>query len=151
MLPSVRLASGAAWKTAVMRFARFSSASATDTGASVVIYKVVPRAMWVEALNAGHFGGGPVDLRDGYIHLSTADQVEETVRLHFAGQGVLMLIGIDAEALGPALKWELSRGGALFPHLYGNLPLSAVVSSLELPSGPDGFHPFPDAWRAPSS
>lgn len=105
--------------------------------------------MWVEALNAGQFRGAPIDLRDGFIHFSAADQVEETVRLHFAGQGVLMLIGVDAESLGPALKWEPSRGGALFPHLHGNLPLSAVVSSHELPCSPDGQHYFPADWQAP--
>lgn len=115
----------------------------------MVIYKVVPPALWAEALSSGQFMGAPIDLRDGYIHLSTAEQVEDTVRLHFAGQGTLMLIGVDAAALGPALKWEPSRGGSLFPHLYGSLPLAAVVSSHELPLSPDGQHRFPAGWKAP--
>jgi uncharacterized protein (DUF952 family) len=115
----------------------------------VVIYKVVPPALWAEAVSAGQFSGAPIDLQDGYIHFSTAEQVEETVRLHFAGQGALLLIGVDAAALGTALKWEPSRGGSLFPHLHGILPLAAVVSSLELPCSPDGRHRFPAVWKAP--
>lgn len=90
------------------------------------------------------FAGAPVDLADGYIHFSTASQARETAAKHFAGQDDLLLVAIDAAALGTALKWEPSRGGALFPHLYGPLPLSAVRSVSPLPLAPDGAHVFPE-------
>ena len=82
--------------------------------------------MWNEAEAAGTFTGSAVDARDGYIHFSTAAQLEETARRHFAGQLDLVLVEVDAAALGEALRWEPSRDGALFPHLYAPLPLSAV-------------------------
>jgi len=90
------------------------------------IYKISPRALWHAAEQAGVFAGAPVDLADGFIHFSTAAQVAETAARHFAGQSDLVLAAIDAAALGPALRYEPSRGGALFPHLYGTLPLAAV-------------------------
>ena len=102
------------------------------------IYKICPAALWREAERAGVFGGMPVDHRDGYIHFSTRDQVAETARRHFADQHDLMLIAVDADRLGPALKWEASRGGALFPHLYGELALSAVMHVAPLKLGADG-------------
>jgi uncharacterized protein (DUF952 family) len=108
-----------------------------------LIYKICERTLWREAERAGTFRGAPVDERDGYIHFSTADQVEETAAKHCAGQPDLLLIAIDAAALGPALKWEPARGGALFPHLYGPLALDAVRWVKELPLGPVG-HVFPD-------
>ncbi|OLP58268.1 dihydroorotate dehydrogenase [Xaviernesmea oryzae] len=108
-----------------------------------VIYKIVPRALWQEARASGRFEGAPVDLADGFIHFSTADQAVETAMRHFSGQRDLLLVAVDAEALGTALVFEPSRGGALFPHLYGLLPLSAVLWEAELPLGEDGRHIFP--------
>jgi len=109
-----------------------------------LIYKICPEGMWRQAEQAGAFAGAPVDLRDGFIHLSTAAQVRETAAKHFAGQHNLLLIAVDADALGAGLRYEPSRGGALFPHLYGPLPLSAVRRVEPLPLGPDGRHIFPD-------
>jgi len=108
------------------------------------IYKICDAALWREAERVGVFGGAPVDLADGYIHFSTAGQVAETAARHFAGQTDLLLVAIDTEVLGPALRYEPSRGGALFPHLYGTLPLSAVRCVKPLPLGPDGQHVFPE-------
>ncbi|TCT06832.1 DUF952 domain-containing protein [Aquabacter spiritensis] len=107
------------------------------------IYKIAPAALWQDAVRAGRFVGAPVDLEDGFIHFSTAAQMHETAQRHFAGQADLLLIAVDAPALGDALKWEPSRGGALFPHLYGPLPLDAVRTVMPLPLGPDGGHVFP--------
>ena len=107
------------------------------------IYKICPSALWLEAARTGTFTGMPIDLQDGYIHFSTADTVAETARLHFAGQADLVLAAIDDTALGDALRYEASRGGKLFPHLYGWLPMSAVTWVKPLPLGPDGAHVFP--------
>ena len=111
---------------------------------ATTIYKICERARWREAEGAGVFGGAAVDLRDGFIHFSTADQVRETAARHFAGAADLMLVAVDADALGGALKWEISRGGDLFPHLYGVLPLAAVLWARPLPLGGDGEHVFPE-------
>lgn len=108
-----------------------------------MIYKIAPRALWREAEKQGRFDGAPVDLADGFIHFSTAGQVEETAARHFAAQHDLLLVAIDAAKLGPALKYEPSRGGALFPHLYGPFPLDAVAWVRPLPLGADGAHVFP--------
>ncbi|SFH96591.1 DUF952 domain-containing protein [Methylobacterium brachiatum] len=108
-----------------------------------LIYKICPRALWREAEAAGQFTGAPVDRADGFIHFSTAEQTAETAARHFAGQGDLLLIAVEADRLGAALRYEPSRGGALFPHLYGDLPLSAVASVEELPLGADGRHVLP--------
>jgi len=108
-----------------------------------VIFKVLSSLQWAEAEKQGEFLGAEIDLTDGYIHFSTADQVRETVAKHFAGQTDLMLIGVDADQLGEALKWEPSRGGDLFPHLYASLSLDSVVSVDELPIGKEGDHIFP--------
>jgi uncharacterized protein (DUF952 family) len=110
---------------------------------SRTIYKIAPLALWREAETTGRFPGAPVDLADGFIHFSTADQVRETAARHFAGQDELLLVAVDEEKLGPALKYEPSRGGALFPHLYDPLLLDAVVWVRPLPLGPDGAHVFP--------
>jgi uncharacterized protein (DUF952 family) len=91
-----------------------------------LIYKICDAALWCDAERAGHFSGAGIDLADGYIHFSAGDQVAETARKHFAGQRNLVLVAVDPDVLGPALKWEVSRGGALFPHLYGRLPMTAV-------------------------
>lgn len=90
------------------------------------IYKICERAAWQEAEGAGIYRGSAVDLRDGFIHFSSAEQVAETAAKHFAGQTDLLLIAVDGDALGPALKWEISRGDVLFPHLHAALPLGAV-------------------------
>ena len=90
------------------------------------IYKICTATEWREAERAGRYGGSAVDHRDGFIHFSTAEQAAETAARHFAGQHGLVLVSVDADALGSALKWEPSRGGALFPHLYGDLPLAHV-------------------------
>lgn len=104
------------------------------------VYKICPAPLWREAERLGSFTGAPVDLRDGYIHLSGAAQVAETARRHFRGEADLLLVAVDALALGSALRWETSRDGEPFPHLYGPLPLSAAVSARALPLGPDGVH-----------
>ena len=109
-----------------------------------LIYKIAPRTLWAVAETHGVFDGAPVDHADGYIHFSTAEQAVETAAKHFAGETDLVLVAVDAAALGEALKWEVSRGGALFPHLYAPLPLGAVVSVVDLPLGPDGRHVFPE-------
>jgi uncharacterized protein (DUF952 family) len=108
------------------------------------IYKICERALWREAERAGLFRGAPVDARDGFIHFSTAAQVRETAARHFAGAADLMLIAVEAAALGGALRWEVSRGGDLFPHLYGPLPLAAVLWAKPLPLGGDRRHVFPE-------
>jgi len=107
------------------------------------IYKIVPASLWREAEAAGRFAGSAVDRKDGFIHFSTAEQVAETAARHFAGENDLVLVRVDAARLGAALKWEPSRGGALFPHLYGELDLAAVSKVDALPLGPDGRHVFP--------
>jgi uncharacterized protein (DUF952 family) len=91
------------------------------------VYKVVGQAEWAAAAREGVFRGAEIDLRDGYIHLSDGEQVETTVALYFADRDDLVLVALKAEQLGEALKWEPSRGGALFPHLYATLPLDRVV------------------------
>ena len=111
---------------------------------TAAIYKIASRRLWSAAERAGTFEGAPVDLADGYIHFSTAGQARETAAKHFAGQGDLLLIAVDPAALGDALKWEPSRGGALFPHLYCRLSLSAVLWTKPLPLGADGVHAFPE-------
>lgn len=102
------------------------------------VYKICPAALWREAESSGVFKGAPVDLADGFIHFSTAAQLAETARKHFSGQHDLMLVTVATAALGQALRFEPSRGGDLFPHLYGPLPLSAVTAVVPLETGPDG-------------
>jgi uncharacterized protein (DUF952 family) len=111
---------------------------------SDIIYKICPAAMWREAEASGTFAGAPVDLADGYIHFSTAEQAVETAAKHFSGQGDLLLVAVDAAALGEALRWEVSRGGALFPHLYAPLDPRSALWARPLPLGADGRHVFPD-------
>lgn len=108
-----------------------------------VIYKICPMSLWREATRAGTFRGSAVDLRDGFIHFSTAAQAAETATKHFAGERDLVLVQVDSGRLGAKLKWEPSRGGALFPHLYGDLDLAAVLRVDPLPLGADGNHEFP--------
>ena len=109
-----------------------------------VIYKICPALLWQTAENVGSFAGAPIDVQDGYLHFSTEKQVRETAAKHFAGQNDLLLIAIDADSLGPALRYERSRGDDLFPHLYAPLNLSAVLWVKPLPLGADGGHVFPD-------
>ncbi len=105
-----------------------------------LIYKIVPASLWREAGDG--FAGAPVDLADGFIHFSTAEQVAETAARHFAGQRDLLLVAVDPDALGDALRWEPSRGGALFPHLYASLPVAAARWVKPLPLDRDGRHDF---------
>jgi uncharacterized protein (DUF952 family) len=107
------------------------------------IYKILPAAVWREAKHAGFLCGSEVDLLDGFIHFSTAAQVAETAAKHFSGQHDLLLLRVDATELGAHLKWEPSRGGALFPHLYSDLDVKAVTKIDPLPLGEDGKHKFP--------
>lgn len=107
------------------------------------IYKIMTAAEWAAAQAAGVYNGSAHDRRDGFIHFSTARQVAETAAKHFAGQADLVLLAVDPAPLGEALKWEPSRGGALFPHLYTVLPCSAVTEAHDLPLGADGAHRFP--------
>lgn len=97
-----------------------------------LIYKIVARSEWREAEAVGLFAGSAVDRADGYIHFSEAAQLRETARKHYAGRDDLFLVAIDADQLDPAPIWEPSRGGALFPHLYGPLPVSAAIEVREL-------------------
>ena len=115
-----------------------------------LIYKILSRAEWDAAKAVGRFEGSAVDHQDGFIHLSAADQAQTTASLYFKGLPDLVLLGIEAEGLGDALKWETSRGGALFPHLYGDLRLDAVRSVTDLPIGPDGRHLFPADLVSPT-
>ena len=110
------------------------------------VYKILPRAEWLKAKAAGSFAGFGIDHRDGYIHLSTAVQAAETARLHFRGQGDLVVLEIETEPLAAMIKWEPSRGGALFPHLYGELPTARVGAVHEAPLDADGVPVlgFPD-------
>jgi uncharacterized protein (DUF952 family) len=107
------------------------------------IYKICPEALWRQAEETGIFHGAAIDLSDGFIHFSTASQVRETAAKHFAGQAGLLLAAIDTAKLGDALKYEVSRGGALFPHLYAPLDLAAVRWVKPLPLDASGAHQFP--------
>ena len=108
-----------------------------------VIYKICPATLWREAERSGVFRGSEADIRDGFIHFSTAVQVAETAAKHFAGKPDLVLVRVDAARLGDRLKWEPSRGAKLFPHLYGDLDLKAVAQVDPLPLGASGRHRFP--------
>lgn len=108
----------------------------------MLIYKLIHCNAWDEARRLGHFAGAPVDLADGYIHFSDAGTIEETAQRHFAGQDDLLILAVPADALGPDLRWEVSRGGKL-SHLYAPLAVEAVVWARPLPLAPDGRHVFP--------
>ncbi|MGC4869558.1 DUF952 domain-containing protein [Micromonospora sp. DT53] len=99
-----------------------------------MIYKLLSNAEWDDALAAGAFAGSAVDRQDGFIHLSGGDQVVETARRHFTGVTGLTLLSVEEERLGDALRWEPSRGGQLFPHVYGRLPVASVVEARALPA-----------------
>lgn len=110
----------------------------------VLIYKICPEDLWRQAERSGLFTGAPVDVEDGFIHFSTAAQVRETAAKHFGGQRELLLIAVNPDALGTGLRYETSRGGDLFPHLYGVLLLSAVRWVRPLPLDREGRHVFPE-------
>lgn len=107
------------------------------------IYKIIDKEAWATAEADGIFKGASIDLTDGYIHFSTAAQAPETAALHFTAQAGLVLVSVKTEGLGDALKWEASRGGDLFPHLYEPLAMSHVARVDDLAVGPDGRHEFP--------
>lgn len=109
----------------------------------MVIYKIFRADEWAAFAAAGATAGAPVDLADGYIHFSTAEQLAGTAAKHFAGQADLTLAAVEAEPLGAALRWEVSRGGARFPHLYRTLRMADVTWSAPLPLGPSG-HILPE-------
>jgi uncharacterized protein (DUF952 family) len=115
------------------------------------IYHMCRQSEWTAAEAAGIYHGSSQDVADGFIHFSAAQQIRESARKHRAGQADLVLVTVDAAKLGAGLKWEVSRGGALFPHLYGPLPLAAVIRIEPLPLGPDGMHLFPKLLSATSS
>jgi len=108
-----------------------------------LVYKILSPVTWTAAADAPFAPPAPVDVQDGYMHLSAAGQVAETLRLHFAGQDEIVLLEVDAVALGPDLRWEPSRGGALFPHLYGDLPKSAVRKVWTITRNPRGTFDLP--------
>ncbi|HXL13431.1 MAG TPA: DUF952 domain-containing protein [Bradyrhizobium sp.] len=108
------------------------------------IYKICPASVWREAERHGVYRGSADDARDGFIHFSTAPQVAETASKHFFGQTELLLIAVDADRLGEALRWERSRNDELFPHLYGDLDLGAVIEVLDMQARADGTHDIPE-------
>ena len=108
------------------------------------IYKICPEPAWREAERQGVYRGSADDARDGFIHFSTGSQVAGTAAKHFAGQTGLLLIAVDADALGAALRWERSRNDELFPHLYGELDPGAVIGVHEMRVRPDGSHEIPE-------
>lgn len=107
-----------------------------------VIYKIEDKTIWQRALAAGIYHGAPIDLADGFIHFSTAAQARETAAKHFADRHGLIIAAIDVDQLAEKLKWEVSRGGARFPHLYDTLDMSAVLTTHDLPIGENGEHIF---------
>lgn len=107
------------------------------------IYHICCAEEWRAAERTGSYPGSSQDAADGFIHFSARAQVTESAAKHRAGQAGLVLLAVDPDRLGPALKWEASRGGRLFPHLYGPLPAAAVVAVHDLPLGADGRHVFP--------
>lgn len=106
-------------------------------------YKILTKDQYDQLKADGVFQGAPVDLQDGYIHMSTREQAAETADKHFAGQDNLVMLMVDLAPFGDALKWEESRGGALFPHLYADLPLNAVAGRVILRLDEQGKHQFP--------
>jgi uncharacterized protein (DUF952 family) len=111
-----------------------------------IVYRVLPESEWQAALAAGEFRGSALDLRDGFIHFSTAEQVSDTLRAHYARQPGLVLLHVRLTA-NDAWRWEPSRAGALFPHLYAALPVAAVHQVTPLALGADGVHQLPELAR----
>jgi uncharacterized protein (DUF952 family) len=115
---------------------------------AALIYKVMTETAFEASRRQGHFDGSADDLRDGFIHFSAAHQLAATLAKYFVGQEGLVLLAVDPARLGPALKWETSRGGALFPHLYAPLDLAAVLWTEPLALGPGGRHIVPEGVSA---
>jgi uncharacterized protein (DUF952 family) len=113
----------------------------------MLIYKIINAKAWQSAVQAQIFHGASIDLADGYIHLSTAKQAEETAKRHFHGQTDLLLVAFEAEEFGAQLKWEASRGGDLFPHVYGAINPVAARWAKPLP-WVETAHIFPAGWAA---
>ncbi len=110
-----------------------------------LIYHLAKAGVWADALQSGQaYAGTAEDTADGFLHFSTASQIVESAARHRAGERDLVLLAVDAEGLGKDLRWERSRGGAEFPHVYGTVPMAAVRWAKPLPLGPDGHHEFPD-------
>ncbi len=138
--------------SAVKPFVRLRAALAMDSFAPMstaeFVYKIATEAVFAPARQTSHFTGMPIDAKDGYIHFSTADQLAETLRLHFAGQADLVLLAVRTADLGGDLIWEPSRGGALFPHLYGGpLAASAIAWETPLSVAADGSCTLPESVR----
>jgi len=114
-----------------------------------IIFHICRKDEWDAAQENGIYSGSSQDKADGFIHFSASNQLIESAARHRAGQDGLMLLSVDADLLGTALKWESSRGGELFPHLYGDLPFYAVLNALDLRLGADGKHIFPDSVFSP--
>lgn len=119
----------------------------STNAAGTVIFKIADVNAWSAACAAGLFHGSEADKRDGFIHFSARHQLRETARKHFAGLGGLVLVAFDASALGPNLRWEPSRGGDLFPHLYAPLPTEAALWTRPLALGEDGIPELPADFR----
>jgi uncharacterized protein (DUF952 family) len=108
-----------------------------------MIYHMCRAEEWHAAGQTGEYFGSSQDIADGFIHFSNAEQIKASAAKHRAGQSGLLLIACDEAKMGPGLKWEESRGGQLFPHFYGALPMESVMSAVDLPLGTDGLHQFP--------
>jgi uncharacterized protein (DUF952 family) len=111
-----------------------------------LVYKIVDEALWFQAVASSVFSGAEIDQKDGFIHLSGGSQVQETARLHFSGRQNLLLVAFDPALLGESLKWEASRGGQLFPHVYGALATALAVWAKPLPWNGTS-HDFPAGWN----
>ena len=111
--------------------------------AAMLLFKIFRPAEWAELDRAGTTAGAPIDQADGFIHFSTAEQARDTAAKHFADAGDLVLAACDSDALAEALRWEVSRGGALFPHLYADLPLAAVIAHAPVAWNEDGSLALP--------
>ena len=109
-----------------------------------VIYKIENKEIWQQALSAGIYTGAPIDVADGFIHFSTAEQTRETAAKHFSERRGLILAVIDAEKLGSSLKWEVSRNDQLFPHLYSDLNMDHILATHDMMLDSNGAHIFPD-------
>jgi uncharacterized protein (DUF952 family) len=114
---------------------------------NMMIYKILPESEWTAALAVGAFQGSGIDMADGYIHFSTAAQMVETAAKHFTARPNLILVAVDDTVLGDALKYEVSRGGALFPHLFRPLSVSEAIWAKPLPLDENSVHIFPEEAR----
>jgi uncharacterized protein (DUF952 family) len=115
----------------------------SDADHPPLVYKICHEADWREALRNGCYLGSSDDRRDGFVHLSTADQLAGTAARHFMNRPGLVVVALDASMVGPGLKWEVSRGGALFPHHYGPIDIAAAVWVEPIPLSPDGLPLLP--------